>query len=125
MLKISEQQKEHLKEYPELKAMVDEYISTNGSGVRNKDGEIEFPPLIVWMRTHLEDDIGYNSMCEFLGWDRDGELWENFTSWGHNSRWKNVFWSWVDENFERAVSVALAIQDLDCISRTKGLEAVK
>ncbi len=108
MLKINEQQEEDLRKCPELKAMVDEYISTNGFEVRNKGGEIELPPLIVWMRTHLEDDIGWNGMREFLGWD--SELWMDFTSWGHNSRWKNVFWSWVNENFERAVSVALAIQ---------------
>lgn len=123
MLEINEQQKEDLKKCPELKAIVDEYISTNGSGVRNKDGEIEFPPFIVWMRTHLEDDIGWNRMCEFLGWD--SELWLDFTSWGHNSRWKNVFWSWVNENFARAVSVALAIQASDCLRRINRLETLR
>lgn len=110
MLQINESQKEELKKYPELKAMVDEYIATDGAGVKNKDGEIEFPPFLVWMRTHLEDDIGWDDMCEFLEWDEDGELWEDFTSWGHNSRWGRVFWPWVDNDFEYAVSVALALQ---------------
>ena len=125
MLEINEQQKEDLKKCPELKAMVDEYISTNGADVRNEDGEIKFPRFIVRMRTCLEDNIGWNGMCEFLGWSRDSELWEDFTSWGHNSRWKNIFWPWVNENFERAVSVALAIQASDCLRRINRPETLK
>ena len=110
MLEITEQQKEELKKYPELKAMVDEYIATDGDGVKNKDGEIEFPPFLVWTRTHLEDDIGWHDMREFLEWDEDEDLWIDFTSWGHNSRWGRVFWPWVDNNFEDAVAIALALQ---------------
>ena len=110
MLEINESQKEERNKYPELKAMVEEYIATDGKAVDGEDGEKQLPKLIVWMRTHLENDIGWDRMCEFLEWDEDGEQWKDFTSWGHNSRWSRVFWPWVDGDFEYAVSVAIALQ---------------
>ena len=110
MLEINESQKEELNKYPELKDMVEEYIATDGKAVDGEDGEKQLPKLIVWMRTHLENDIGWDKMCEFLEWDEDGEQWEDFTSWGHNSRRSRVFWPWVDGDFEYAVSVAIALQ---------------
>lgn len=110
MLEINESQKEELNKYPELKAMVEEYIATDGKAIEDEKGEKHLPKLIHWMRCHLEDDIGWDKMCEFLEWDEDGGDWENFCSWGHNSRWVNVFWPWVDGDFEYAVSVAIALQ---------------
>lgn len=112
MFELEDHQKEELAKYPELKALVDEYIATEGSAVVNESGEKQLPRLIVWMREHLEDDVGWDDMCEFLEWDEEGDDWEAFTSWGHNSRWANVFWPWVDSEFGFAVSVALALQHI-------------
>lgn len=70
------------------------------------------PNLIIWFRETLENnDV---DVPEYFGWT---EEWaEEFYSWGHNSRWANVFASWlepddIEEYLEEILDIARTFGD--------------
>ena len=89
--------------FPNVQKYIKEYIYNEG--LSNKP--MRLPNLIVWFRETLEKngvDIPY-----YFDWDDD--LCEEFYSWGHNSRWSNVFASWlepddIEEHLENILDIA-------------------
>ena len=117
---LTQEQKESLKQYPNLEAAVNEFVETNGRGTESGT----LPKFIYWLRckieSHFDGDPG-SITCwpnaeyiedEGLENDEDTIDWdEDFWSWGHNSRWANTFTLWVEQNFNDMVNSAIEIAE--------------
>lgn len=99
---------ERLATYPELNKLVREFIETDGE-CPLVDGERVLPHFVHWLKLRLLNDSDNGKMRERTGWDEDADA--EFYSWGHNSRWANVFWPWVESNLKDAVNLAMDIND--------------
>lgn len=110
LLKYEEQLKE-LEKYPHLKKAVEHYYETGGQ----PEHEHCLPNLIVWIRHNIEDECCDLEPAEFFGMDEETK--EDFWSWGHNSRWSNTFWSYLDKHFnycvEQCMELACVMEDFD------------
>lgn len=97
---------ERLKKHPFLNKYVEHFIKSNGKS--EKSGWLPF--LTIWFRELFKAcEIYDEDVPELLGWDE--ETSEDFWSWGHNSRYNHVFWSWLNDDIENAVSSAFEIMD--------------
>lgn len=70
-----------------------------------------YPSLLVWIAKQT-----YNkavSPSKFFEMDEETEL--EFNCWGTNSRWKNVFWSFLDENTEKCIEKCRLLDKLPVI----------
>lgn len=85
---LSEQTKKRLEAYPVLKRCVEKYIN-------DEDDPCMLTDLTVYVRLMEIDEPS------FFGWDE--ETTEDFYSWGHNSRYANVFESELEWNTENMV----------------------
>ena len=92
-----------LDRFPNVQKYIKEYIYNEG--LSNKP--MCLPNLIVWFRKTLENnDI---DVPEYFGWTKEWK--EEFYSWGHNSRWANVFACWlepddIEEHLEEILDIA-------------------
>ena len=91
-----------LDKYPHLKKAVEHFYDT--------DGQAEelglLPNLIIWIRNTIPDSV---DPAEFFGMDNDTA--EDFYSWGHNSRWANTFWTYLQTHFDWCVACCLDLAD--------------
>lgn len=101
MFELTKEQKERLEAYPFLKGYVQEYIDNNG--MSTSVGSI--PSLTFFFKMKcINNGLGVDEL-----FDWDVEYAEDFYSWGSNSRWANMFDSYLYDNFNQAVDVALSI----------------
>ena len=77
-MNLSKKSMERLKKYPVLKAAVEDFISTNGT--HKVPGRLCDLTVYIRMLDVFEP--------EFFGWSN--YYFEEFCSWGHNSRYANV-----------------------------------
>ena len=78
-----------ISKYPNLERYYRHFEETNGQSERHDDS---FPNFIIWIRLVVEpEDEGkeWTDVAQFFELDEDDA--EDFHSWGHNSRWANVF----------------------------------
>lgn len=91
-----------LDKYPNLKKYFTFFMETD-AGLPEDPGLL--PRLIVWIRTHVDaNDI---DPAEFF--DMDEETAEDFYTWGHNSRWKNVFCDYIESYRSLALARCLEL----------------
>lgn len=64
--------------------------------------------LIIWFRETL-DNAGVDDVASYFGWD--DETAEDFYTWGHNSRWAHTFYSYLINNINDALEIALDLAD--------------
>ena len=114
---LTQKQKEQLKQFPKLETAINEFIELNG-GSKIKGN---LPLFIYWLRCKIEkyfdgDPAPLTGWCEVEDelTDEEGNTYtldwdEDFWSWGHNSRWANTFASWVSDNFNDMVDVAIDV----------------
>lgn len=99
MLNISETTKKLLEseaiKYPNFHTYATQFIKNDG---KSEDKEF-LPKLIVWIRKTTDDRPD--------GFTMDDDTYEEFCSWGHNSRWQNVFWDYLTSNLDYAIGVCL------------------
>lgn len=81
-----------LDKYPNLKKAVEHFYDTDGK----PEHEGCLPNLIVWIRVVLDK---YKSEDAAEYFDMPEKSKEEFWSWGHNSRWSNTFWCYLDNHF--------------------------
>lgn len=99
--------------FPNLHKYLVHFIETNG----NCENPEWLPYLIVWIR-YATDDCPCSSDGKLF--KMDDETYCDFCSWGHNSRWKNVFWDYLVENIDNCVKDCLEL------AKTKGdIDVVK
>ena len=94
---------EKLKDYPNLKRYASYFE-------KNKDSEEAgfLPYIVIWFRDLFKEaDIG-DELVPIL-FEMDDEVAEDFWSWGHNSRYSNVFSWWILDDLDFAIDVALQI----------------
>ena len=99
MLRISDETKKRLEQYPKLKECVEEYIELNGSSKKPE----YLPKLVVYVRCMRLDEP------EFFGFDE--EWTDEFYSWGRNSRYVHVFNPLLRDNLEEYLEAIL--EELD------------
>lgn len=80
-----------LEQYPNLKQAVEHFYDTDGK----PEHERCLPNLIVWIRCVL--DKANEDAAEYFDMPENAK--EEFWSWGHNSRWDNTFWWYLDRHF--------------------------
>ncbi len=94
---------------PNLKRYYEHFSATNG------EAEIpgRLPRLIIWIRLSTEDAENEElvSVPKFFEMDYETEI--EFYSWGHNSRWMNVFWRYAINNKELIKEKCLEIASLN------------
>lgn len=83
--------------YPNLHKYITNFIKNNGE---SEDPEY-LPKLLVWIRRTTDDRP--------VDFHMDDETYEEFCCWGHNSRWKNVFWNYMIDNLEYVIEVCLEL----------------
>ena len=84
-----------LSEFPNLERYFNHFEETDG--VPEMQGCL--PNLIIWIRLIVEPKDGdWIDPMSFFGLDDEDA--EDFYSWGHNSRWKNVFWTFAQSNLK-------------------------
>lgn len=64
-----------------------------------KDTFENYPSLLTWISKQTYNK-GVNPP-EFF--EMDEETTYYFNCWGHNSRWKNVFWNYLNNNVEKCI----------------------
>ena len=75
-----------LSEFPNLERYFNHFVETDGS----PEMQDCLPNLIIWIRLIVEPHEGkWIDPMTFFGLDDEDA--EDFYTWGHNSRWKNVF----------------------------------
>ena len=76
-----------ISKHPNLERYCRHFEETNGRSERHDDS---FPNFIIWIRLVVEPDEGeWTDVAQFFQLDEDDAV--EFNSWGHNSRWANVF----------------------------------
>ena len=76
-----------ISKYPNLERYYKHFEESYGKSERHDDS---FPNLIIWIRLVVEPEEGeWTDVAQFFELDEDDA--EDFYSWGHNSRWANVF----------------------------------
>lgn len=101
MLNISETTKKLLeseaRKYPNFHTYATHFINDDGDSEDDKF----FPKLLVWIRKATDDWPTDFKM--------DDETYLEFTSWGHNSRWMNVFWRYMINNIDHVIGVCIEL----------------
>ena len=92
-----------LDKYPNLKGAVEHFYNTDGQP-EHKD---KLPNLIVWIRQVL--DLAGEDAAEYF--EMPEETAEDFYSWGHNSRWSNTFWLFLENHFNWCVGLCIDLAD--------------
>ena len=92
-----------LEKYPHLKAAVEHFYDTDGK----PEHEYKLPNLIVWIRQML--DKSGEEAAEYF--DMPEETREDFWSWGHNSRWSNTFWCYLERHFCWCVGICIDLAE--------------
>ena len=97
---------EKLKEYPKLKKYAKHFEKTDG------DSEIAgfLPFIVIWFRD-LFKEAGINDGQVPIEFEMDDDTAEEFWSWGHNSRYANVFEPYLLDNLDFCIDIALQIID--------------
>lgn len=105
-----------LKNYPRLKKYAIHFEKTDG------DSEIDgfLPFIVIWFRD-LFKEAGINDGQVPIEFEMDEETSEEFWSWGHNSRYANVFSWYLLSNLDFCIDIALQIIDND--ERLSGFDA--
>lgn len=93
---------QELKRFPNLKSAVEFFYQNNGES----EHEGCLPNLIVWIRCVLPEDY---DAAEYF--DMPDEMKEDFWSWGHNSRWANTFYCYLEDNFNYCVKKCLDLAE--------------
>lgn len=98
-----------LDKFPNVQKYIKEYIKNDGEMSLTR-----LPNLVIWFRETLEKN-GVD-VPEYFGWTE--EWTEEFYSWGHNSRWVNVFMTWlepddIEEHLEEIADIAKEYGDPD------------
>lgn len=95
-----------LKNYPNLKKYAKHFEKTRG------DGEIAgfLPFVVIWFRD-LFREAGIDDGQVPVEFEMDDETSEEFWSWGHNSRYANVFSWYLLSNLDFCIDIALQIID--------------
>lgn len=99
---------EKLKDYPRLKKYAKHFEKTRG------DSEIAgfLPFIVIWFRD-LFKEAGINDGQVPIEFEMDDDTAEEFWSWGHNSRYANVFTQYLLDNLDFCIDIALQIIDND------------
>lgn len=88
----------NLDKYPYLKSYVESY----------KRGECKAGCITDLTYFFKKFCINYDlDEAELFGWDED--MAEDFNSWGHNSRWANVFEPFLAENLDDCLNIAVVL----------------
>lgn len=88
--------------YRHLYKAVKHYWETEGK----PEHDLCLPNLIVWIRQVVPDTVDIPDYFEM------GErVKEDFYSWGHNSRWSNTFWSFLNDHFCWCVALCMDLAD--------------
>ena len=97
-----------LKDYPRLKKYAKHFEKTRGYS------EIAgfLPFIVIWFRD-LFKEAGINDGQVPIEFEMDEETSEEFWSWGHNSRYANVFKQYLLDNLDFCIDIALQIIDND------------
>ena len=95
---------EKLKNYPRLKKYATHFEKTSG------DAEIAgyLPFVVIWFRDLFKRARIDDGEVPVL-FEMDDDTAEDFWSWGHNSRYSNVFSWWILDDIDFAIDVALQI----------------
>lgn len=88
-----------LDQYPNLKGAVEHFYNTDGQ----PEHEGKLPNLIVWIRQVLENES--DDAPEYF--EMSERQTEDFYSWGHNSRWSNTFWVFLENHFNWCVALCI------------------
>ena len=84
-----------LSKFPNLERYFNHFEETDGV----PEMQDCLPNLIIWIRLIVEPKEGeWIDPMRFFGLDDEDA--EDFYSWGHNSRWKNVFWTYAQCNLK-------------------------
>ena len=107
---------EKLKGYPRLKKYAKHFEKTRG------DSEIAgfLPFIVIWFRD-LFKEAGIDDSQVPIEFEMDDDTAEEFWSWGHNSRYANVFAQYLLDNLDFCIDIALQIIDND--ERLSGFDA--
>jgi hypothetical protein len=92
-----------LDKYPNLKGAVEHFYDNNGK----PEHEGCLPNLIVWIRKVL--DIAGEDAAKFF--EMSEETAEDFYSWGHNSRWANTFWCFLERHFNWCIGLCIELAE--------------
>ena len=97
---------DELSKYPNLARYYRHFEEHHG------EGEVSgwMPKLITWIRTIVEPDEGeWIDPVQAFGMEEYDA--EEFCSWGHNSRWWNVFWPFAASDMERTRESCLLLAE--------------
>lgn len=100
---IRPDQIQNLKQYPFLESYVKSYIENKGIP-ENIDCICRL--TYFFKRMYIEHELDMQSLFD---WDDDTT--EDFYSWGHNSRWANIFEGQMEGCLEDYVDVALGLAE--------------
>ena len=93
-----------LSEFPNLERYFNHFAETDGA----PEMQDCLPNLIIWIRLIVEPQEGeWIDPMTFFGLDDEDA--EDFYSWGHNSRWKNVFWPYALNELEHVKAKCLEL----------------
>ena len=99
MLNLTTQQQDKLKNYPNLKRIVQSFIAHNGeSEEQGCLAKFTYFFKLMCLNNNLDEDAVF-------GWNK--ETSEDFYSWGHNSRWIHTAQTYILSNFNQCVNVAI------------------
>ena len=86
-----------ISKYPNLERYYRHFEETQGKSERH---DYSLPNFIIWIRFAVEPNDGkeWTDVVQFFELDEDDAL--EFNSWGHNSRWANVFLPFALNNME-------------------------
>lgn len=101
---------EKLKAYPNLKKYALHFEKTRGES--EMAGYLPF--IVIWFRDLFKKAQIDDGEVPVL-FEMDDDTAEDFWSWGHNSRYSNVFSWWILDGMDFAIDVALQIiKNNDC-----------
>ena len=100
-LELYKDQEETLEQYPNLNKYVNSFIENEG--YPEETGHIS---NLVYFFKRMCIDNNLNEE-ELFQWTKEEA--DDFYTWGHNSRWANMFAYYLECNFNKCISIALAL----------------
>ena len=105
---INSEIKKQLKDYPNLKKYALHFDKTGG--MEEIPGYL--PYLVIWFRQLFEKaGIDDGGVPELFGYDEYSDEAEDFWSWGHNSRYSNVFCGWLADDMDYTLNLAFDLME--------------